>query len=80
MLITDGHNIRISPEDIRRRNSIVKLLEQWGLCTIKTPLGSCSDQKLRIIPYKEKSQWNLMSKYHTFTDADKEEHQEPIDF
>lgn len=76
MLIMDGQNLRISPEDIKRRNSVVKLLEQWGLCEIKSNLGTCSDQKLRIIAHKEKHEWSLLSKYHSFTAEDVLEHQD----
>lgn len=75
MLIKDGYNLKISPEDIKRRNSVANLLSQWGLCTIKSQLGVCSDQKLRIIPYKEKEQWSLCSKYHSFDKNDLKEHQ-----
>ena len=66
MLIKDGHNVRISPEDLRRRNSVGKLISDWGLCRIKTGLGKCSDQRLRIIKHGDRDQWTLMSKYHTF--------------
>lgn len=68
MLILNGQNIKISPEDLMRRNSVAKLLEQWNLCSIKTNMGKCSEQKLRIIPYKEKEQWKLLSKYHPTKD------------
>lgn len=70
MLMMDGHSVKIGPEDIRRRNSVVKLLEQWGLCVVKTKLGSCSDQKLRILSFKEKDQWTLLSKFHNFDPKD----------
>ena len=64
MLISENISVKITPEDIRRRNSVAKLLEEWGLCEIKSNIGTCSDQKLRIIPYKEKQEWTLLSKYH----------------
>lgn len=66
MLTMDGNSVKISPEDIKRRNSVAKLLQDWGLCEIQNTLGECSDQKLRIIPYKEKKYWSLCSKYHSF--------------
>lgn len=66
MLIMDNFNVKIGPEDIRRRNSVALLLKQWGLCEIKSNIGEPSTQKLRIIPYKEKNQWTLLSKYHKF--------------
>lgn len=70
MLIIDNFNVKIGPEDIRRRNSVAQLLSQWGLCDIKSTLGECSHQKLRIIPYKEKSEWLLLSKYHKFKNGE----------
>lgn len=63
MLLLEGNTIKIGPEDIMRRNSVGKLVEGWGLCSIKNTLGECSMQKLRIIPFKEKDQWSLMSKH-----------------
>lgn len=71
MLTMDGHNVKICPEDIKRRNSVAKLIQDWGLCEIKCNLGACSDQKMRIISHKEKNEWVLMSKYHSF-DPNKE--------
>ena len=64
MLISENISVKITPEDIRRRNSVAKLLEEWDLCEIKSNVGLRSDQKLRIIPYKEKHLWTLLSKYH----------------
>lgn len=63
MMLMDGQIAKITPEDIRRRNSIAKLLAQWGLCRIKSEMGESSNQKLRIIPHKEKHEWTLQSKY-----------------
>ena len=36
MLISENISVKITPEDIRRRNSVAKLLEEWGLCEIKS--------------------------------------------
>lgn len=58
----------ISENDIARRNTITKLLEDWELLEIrnpdvcKTPLIPIS--QLKILPYKEKSNYNLVSKYN----------------
>lgn len=66
MLIMDGKSVKISPEDIKRRNSVAKLIQDWGLCEITTNLGECSTQKLRIITHKDKNNWTLCSKYYSF--------------
>jgi hypothetical protein len=45
----------------------VKLLEEWGL--IKTMSASIADEpaaplsQIKILPYKEKDQWELVAKY-----------------
>ena len=63
----DGKPTNIDESDIGRRNTIVSLLEQWKLLSIldktkvespKTPLS-----QIKIIPYKEKRQWKLTTKY-----------------
>lgn len=79
MLVMDGHNVRLGPEDIRRRNSVARLLEQWGLCEFKSSVGKSSDQKLRIIAHKEKNLWQLQSKYNSFSESDTKEHQDSVD-
>lgn len=63
----DGKNSTIDDADISRRNSIAKLLEEWGLCEIVTPFNSnslfCPYNKIKILSYKEKDEWELVSKY-----------------
>ena len=68
MFILDGLTSDISDEDIGRRNTIVKLLVEWGLVVAvdeeeyKEPQIPLS--KLKIISHKEKSDWSLLPKYH----------------
>src|SRR5574343_323875 len=76
MLIMDGHNVKIGPEDIKRRNSVANLIEQWGLCKITSTIGELSSQKLRIIPFKEKNEWSLNSKYSSFNPLNQSLHPE----
>ena len=63
----DGLPSDIDETDIGRRNTISKLLEEWGLLivvdkekmnAILTPLN-----KIKIIPFKEKINWELCPKY-----------------
>ena len=62
----DGKEADISAEDISRRDSIAALLDEWGLLDV---IGIENfDEKLdlkqiKIVPFKEKSSWNLESKY-----------------
>lgn len=58
----------VSDEDIKRRNAIVKLLEEWELVEIidkdlvkeSMPLNG-----LKIIKYSEKDNWELVQKFNT---------------
>ena len=58
----------VSEEDIKRRNAIIKLLEEWELLEIvdkdlvkdSMPLSG-----LKIIKYSERDQWELVSKFNT---------------
>ncbi len=64
----DGLESNISDEDLGRRNTIVNLLEDWGLLKIidvedsKEPTVSLA--KMKIIPHREKNDWELVPKYH----------------
>lgn len=64
----DGKPTDIIENDIARRNTIANLLEEWELIDIvnskqtKDPIVSLS--QVKIIPFKEKDQWNLVSKYN----------------
>ncbi len=64
----DGLESNISDEDVGRRNTIVNLLQDWGLLSIvdvedsKDPVVSLA--KMKIIPHREKDDWDLVPKYH----------------
>jgi len=68
MFILDGLESDISEDDIARRNTIVKLLVEWGLINAIDDDDYASPQlslaRLKIIPYKEKDKWQLIPKYH----------------
>ncbi len=63
----DGKKSDFSEEDKGRRNTISNLLEEWGLCSIvdKTKIEEprATMNQIKIIPYKEKEEWILESKY-----------------
>lgn len=67
MFALDDLPTSITDDDIGRRNTISSLLEEWGLLSIvdkkkaenKVPLN-----KIKILPYKEKGEWELCPKYH----------------
>ena len=61
----DGKETNITENDISRRNSISVLLSDWGLVEIigdtepKAPLS-----QIKVISFKEKSEWDLETKYN----------------
>jgi len=64
----DGKPTNISDEDLGRRNTIVQLLAEWELIMIVEP-KKCSEPKtslsqIKILPYKEKNEWELVTKYN----------------
>lgn len=67
LLALDGLETDTSENDIARRNTIVKLLEEWGLIvplSDKYKNHQLSIAQLKIIPHKEKKEWELVPKYH----------------
>lgn len=66
MFKLDGKESHFSDEDRQRRNRIASLLHEWGLLTIVNPAvfdDQISMNKLKIIPFAEKSNWSLEQKY-----------------
>lgn len=63
----DGKQTDFSEDDVGRRNTITSLLEQWELLTVVSPDKIESPRSpiahIKIIPYKEKSEWELVAKY-----------------
>lgn len=64
----DGKPSNFSDEDKGRRNTIAKLLEDWGLIKVvddktiedpKTPMS-----QIKILTHKEKNDWELVAKYN----------------
>ena len=66
LFMLDGREANFSPNDEQRRNRITKLLADWGLVEITTPdsLGQlCPISQVKILPHKEKADWQLVAKY-----------------
>ena len=68
LFILDGKPSNFSEEDKARRNTIISLLQEWELIKvvdtekIKDPKAPMN--QIKIIPYKEKSNWTLEPKYN----------------
>ena len=64
----DGKPSNISENDIQRRNAIANLLEEWGLVKILNPQLMTDNiaplHQVKIISFKEKEDWNLITKYN----------------
>lgn len=66
MFAIDGKPSTLTLDDVGRRNTIAGLLEEWKLLAIvdkskvfeKVPLSN-----IKVIPYKEKREWELIAKY-----------------
>ena len=63
----DGKKSTLVANDIQRRNTIALLLQDWNLVNIVVP-SNVEDKaplsQIKILPYKEKSEWNLTAKYN----------------
>jgi hypothetical protein len=63
----DGKESNFTESDLARRNTITKLLHDWGLVEIleldQVEEPTIPISQIKIIPHKEKSQWELVAKY-----------------
>jgi len=68
MFLLDGLESDISDDDVARRNTIVRLLVEWNLIEAVDPEEYKEPQislaRLKIIPHKDKQEWQLIPKYH----------------
>jgi hypothetical protein len=64
----DGKPSNFAEEDVARRNTISNLLAEWGLIALvdkqKTQAPVAPMSQIKIIPYKEKDEWSLVTKYN----------------
>ncbi len=63
----DGKPSDINEDDLSRRNTIAKLLAEWGLLSIVSPSivePADSMSSIKIIPFSQKKDWNLVAKYN----------------
>lgn len=67
LFMLDGRVNNFGEEDHGRRNTIVNLLEEWGLVKsvdpskLEDPVAPLS--QIKILPFKEKGEWQLIPKY-----------------
>lgn len=68
LFLLDGKPSNFSEDDKGRRNAIVNLLAEWSLVEILTPYLTKEPvsplSQIKILPYKEKYDWELVAKYN----------------
>jgi hypothetical protein len=61
----DGKNTNLTENDISRRNTITKLLLDWGLVNIIGEIGEVAPlSQIKVLSYAEKNDWALETKYN----------------
>src|SRR5210317_79530 len=66
LFLLDGKPSNFSEDDLGRRNTIATLLSDWGLLEIVIPESAkpkVSLRAIKIISHRDKSEWNLETKY-----------------
>lgn len=74
LFLLDGKHSDFSENDAQRRNRITKLLSDWGLVEIVDNDAieeMCSMSQIKILPHKEKADWELIPKYSIGSKKDK---------
>lgn len=67
LFLLDGKKANLEDTDVMRRNTIATLLSDWGLIDIdgsSKELECAPLRQIKIIPFKEKTQWELCPKYN----------------
>jgi hypothetical protein len=65
--LLDGKKANLEESDLARRNTIATLLSDWGLVNLvdatqakeKAPL-----RQIKVVSYRDKSDWELCQKYN----------------
>ena len=57
----------MTTNDAQRRNRIARLLSDWGLIIVSSPVDDAELaplNQIKVLAYKDKGEWNLESKYN----------------
>jgi hypothetical protein len=63
----DGKSADLTDNDLQRRNTISKLLVDWGLVKINNPqnfIDYAPLSQIKVISHREKDEWKLETKYN----------------
>ena len=72
----DGKKATLVENDIQRRNTISILLQDWSLIEIVKPEAAENKaplSQIKVLPFKEKKEWNLSAKYNIGKKVDEKE-------
>jgi hypothetical protein len=67
LFILDGKENTLTRSDIARQNTIINLLQEWGLLKVVNqeqivdPV--CSLRTLKVVKYKDRNEWKFVSRY-----------------
>tara|TARA_R110002153_G_scaffold226932_2_gene379624 strand:+ start:219 stop:629 length:411 start_codon:yes stop_codon:yes gene_type:complete len=66
LFLLDGKKSNLELNDVQRRNTIGTLLSDWGLIKLaaSSELECAPLRQIKIIPFKEKNEWELCPKYN----------------
>ena len=67
LFLLDGKKANLEENDVARRNTITTLMSDWGLVGIQNTEEAkllAPLRQIKIIPFKEKDQWELCPKYN----------------
>lgn len=68
MFALDGKPSHMDDNDQGRLNTIANLLEEWKLLKVKSPEKTkepiSSMSQIKVVPYREKEEWELVPKYN----------------
>ena len=61
----DGKKTNLSENDIARRNTVVNLLNDWGLVYVDDAVEPAAPlSQIKVISFREKNDWMLETKYN----------------
>ena len=61
----DGKKANLSENDIARRNTIVNLLNDWGLIGVENKAEPAAPlSQIKVLSFREKNEWTLETKYN----------------
>ena len=74
----DGKTANIFVNDIERRNTIGKLLSDWGLIELVGEVSTTAPlSQIKVLPFKEKKEWILEPKYNIGKKGTEENNERP---